>query len=100
MAAAVIASPMLLAGTPTAAPVRISPNDLVGTWDTVEGDCNHGQHLFSIDGKYKVWCFNSVAEGEWSLRNGNKVIVTLDPKTTPRRSSQLYVSNDILIIQS
>jgi hypothetical protein len=50
-------------------------------WVTVSGDCNQGQHFLSADGKYKVWCFDSISEGEWSLRGGNKIIVRFDPKT-------------------
>lgn len=73
---------MLLAATPMTVPVRVSMKDLFGKWDTVSGDCSQGQHLFTADGKYKVWCFNSVSEGEWSLRDGNKIIVTLDPRTS------------------
>jgi hypothetical protein len=51
-------------------------------WVTVGGDCSRGQHLLSANGKYKVWCFDSTSEGEWSLRDGNKIIVRLDPKTS------------------
>jgi len=80
--AVVIASAILLGATPTSAPVRVTLNDLVGKWSTVSGDCSQGQHLLRADGKYKVWCFNSISEGEWSLRDGNKIIFTLDPKTS------------------
>jgi hypothetical protein len=78
----VVASVILLAATPTAVPVRVTLKDLVGKWATVSGDCSEGQHLFAADGKYKVWCFNSVSEGEWSLRDANKIVVTVDPKTS------------------
>jgi hypothetical protein len=80
-AAVAVVSAILLGATPTAAPVHVMLNEVVGMWDTVAGNCNHGQHLFTADGKYKVWCFDSFSEGEWSLRDGNKIIVTLDPKT-------------------
>jgi len=79
--AVVAGSAILLAATPTPAPVRVALNDLVGMWVTVSGDCNQGQHLLDANGKYKVWCFDSISEGEWSLRGGNKIIVKHDPKT-------------------
>jgi hypothetical protein len=79
--AVVVASVGLLAATPMPPPVRVTLSDLVGKWNTVSGDCSAGQHLFSANGKYKVWCFDSISEGEWSLRDGNKVSVRLDPKT-------------------
>ena len=80
--AVVVASIILLAAIPTPAPVRVTPNDLVGKWVTTSGDCRQGQHLFNANGKYKVWCFDSISEGEWSLRDGNKIMVRLDPKTS------------------
>jgi hypothetical protein len=78
--AVLVASATLLAAIPTPAPVRVTLKDVVGMWDTVSGDCSQGQHLFNADGKCKVWCFDSISEGEWSLRGGNKIIVRLDPK--------------------
>ena len=80
-AAVVAASAILLAATPTPAPVRVALNDLAGMWVTVSGDCRRGQHLLDANGKYKVWCFDSISEGEWSLLGGNKIIVKHDPKT-------------------
>jgi len=79
--AVILASVGLLAATPMPAPARVAANDLIGKWVTVSGDCSEGQHLFSANGKYKVWCFDSASEGEWSLRDGNKVSLRLDPKT-------------------
>jgi hypothetical protein len=78
--ALLVASATLLAAIPTPAPVRVTLKDVVGMWVTVSGDCSEGQHLFSVDGKCKVWCFDSISEGEWSLRRGNRIIVRLDPK--------------------
>src|SRR5262245_54906959 len=80
--AIVVTSALLLTAIPTSAPVRVTLNDVVGMWVTVSGNCNHGQHLLNENGKYKVWCFDSISEGEWSLRGGNKIIVRLDPKTS------------------
>lgn len=80
--AVVVASAILLAAIPTPAPIRVTLNDLVGMWVTVGGDCSSGQHLLSANGKYKVWCFDSISEGEWSLRDGNKIMVRVDPKTS------------------
>jgi hypothetical protein len=80
--AVVLVSAILLAAIPTPAPVRVTLNDLLGMWVTVSGDCSRGQHLLSANGKYKAWCFDSISEGEWSLRDGNKIIVRLDPKTS------------------
>lgn len=76
------ASLILLAAMPTPAPVRVTLNELVGKWATTSGDCSQGQHLLGENGKYKVWCFDSVSDGEWSLREGNKIVVKLDTKTT------------------
>ncbi|HEX5489806.1 MAG TPA: hypothetical protein VFX07_00965 [Candidatus Udaeobacter sp.] len=76
------ASLILLAAMPTPAPVRVALNELVGKWATTSGDCSQGQHLLGENGKYKVWCFDSVSDGEWSLREGNKIVVKLDTKTT------------------
>jgi hypothetical protein len=81
MTAALVASAILLAATPTPAPVRITQNDLIGMWVTFRGDCNRGQHLLSENGKYKKWCFDSVSEGDWFLSGGNKIILRHDPKT-------------------
>jgi len=78
--AVVGASLTLLAGMPTPAPVRVTPNELVGKWAAISGDCSEGQHVFGENRKYKVWCFDSVSDGEWSLRDGNKIVVKLDPK--------------------
>ena len=77
-----LASATLLAATPTAVPIHISRDDLLGMWVTVSGDCSQGRHFFSADGKYKVWCFDSFSEGKWSLRNGNEIVVMLGPKTS------------------
>ena len=81
MAAALVALAILFAAIPAPAPVRVTLNDLVGMWVTVRGDCSRGQHLLSQNGKYKVWCFDSISEGEWFLHGGNKIIVRYDPKT-------------------
>jgi len=79
MAAAVVASVILFAATPTPAPVRVTLNDLVGMWVTVGGNCSRGQHLLSENGKYKKWCFDSISEGEWFLSGGNKIVLRHDP---------------------
>ena len=81
MAAALVASAILFAAVTTPAPVRITQNDLVGMWVTVRGDCSRGQHLLAENGKYKMWCFDSISDGEWFLRGGNKTILRHDPKT-------------------
>ena len=81
MAAAVVASVILFAATPTPAPVHVTLNDLVGMWVTVAGDCRGGQHLLSENGKYKKWCFDSISEGEWFLSGGNKIVLKHDPKS-------------------
>ena len=80
--ALVATSAILLAATPTPVPIRVALNDLVGMWVTVKGDCSKGQHLLDANGKYQVWCFDSISEGEWSLRGGNKIVVKHDPKTS------------------
>jgi len=81
MAAALLASVILFAAIPMAAPVRVILNDLVGMWITVGGDCSRGQHLLSENGKFKTWCFESISEGEWFLSGTNKIVLRQDPKT-------------------
>ena len=81
MAAAVVASVILFAATPTPAPVHVTLNDLVGMWVTVGGNCSRGQHLLSENGKYKKWCFDSISEGDWFLSGGNKIVLRHNPKT-------------------
>jgi len=44
-------------------------------------DCSRGQHLLAENGKYKMWCFDSISDGAWFLRGGNKIILRHDPKT-------------------
>jgi hypothetical protein len=78
--AAVIASAILFTATPTPASVHVTLNDLVGMWVTVRGDCREGQHRLSVNGDYTIWCFDSISEGKWSLRAGNKIVVRHDPK--------------------
>lgn len=80
--ATIVASAILLAAITTPAPVRVTLNELVGKWATISGDCVQGQHLLGENGKYKVWCFDSISDGEWSLRDGNKIVVKMDPKAT------------------
>jgi len=80
--AVVATSAVLIAATPTPVPVRVALNDLTGMWVTISGDCSRGQHRLDANGKYTVWCFDSISEGEWSLRGGNKIIVKHDPKTS------------------
>ena len=77
---AVILSAILLAATPMAAPVHFTVKDLVGMWITVRGDCSNGQHLLGANGEYRMWCFDSISDGKWSLRGGNKILVRPDPK--------------------
>src|SRR5690242_20264116 len=81
MPVSLVASVILFAAIPTSASVRVTQNDLVGMWMTIEGDCNRGQHLFNENGKYKKWCFDSISEGEWFLSGGNKIVLKHDPKT-------------------
>lgn len=76
----VVVSAILLTAIPTPPSARVTLSDMAGMWVTVSGDCNQGQHLLSLDGKYKVWCFDSISEGKWSLRDGNRIVVRLGPK--------------------
>ena len=76
---AILASVILLAAT--ALPVRVTLNDLVGMWITVDGGCGAGgQHRMTANGEYTGWCFDSISEGKWSLRSGNKIVIRPDPK--------------------
>ena len=77
---AVVLSVILLAATPTPAPVHVTVKDLVGMWVTVQGDCGNGQHQLNADGGYRMWCFDSISEGRWSLRGGDKIVLKADPK--------------------
>jgi hypothetical protein len=79
--AIIIASIILVAAVPTSAPIHVMVSDLIGMWVTVSGDCSQGQHLLGANRTYKVWCFDTVSDGEWSLRDGNKIVVKLDPKS-------------------
>ena len=81
MAAAVVASVILFAAIAAPVPVRVTQNDLIGMWVTVGGDCSRGQHLFSENGKYRKWCFDSISGGDWFLSGGNKIVLRHDPKT-------------------
>ena len=81
MAAALVVSVILFAAIPTPVPVRVTPNDLVGMWVTVEGECSRGQHFLNENGRYKKWCFDSISEGEWFLSSGNRIVLKHDPKT-------------------
>lgn len=76
-----VALVILLGAKPIPVPVHVTLNDLVGTWVTVSGDCDQGQHFFSANGKYKVWCFDSYSEGQWSLRDGNSMAIKYNSKT-------------------
>jgi hypothetical protein len=78
--AALLASVILFTVTPTPASVRVTLNDLVGMWITVRGNCSEGQHRLSANGDYTMWCFDSISEGKWVLRGGNKIVVRHDPK--------------------
>jgi hypothetical protein len=78
--AVVVVSAILLAATPMSTPVHVTVKDLIGMWVTVQGDCNKGQHLLGTNGEYRVWCFDSISDGQWSLRGGNKIVVKHDPK--------------------
>jgi len=77
---AIIAFLILLATTPNPSPTQVTVNDLAGIWITVSGDCSpSGQHLLSGNGDYMTWCFG-ISKGTWLLRDGNKIVVTHDPK--------------------
>jgi hypothetical protein len=77
---AVFLSAVLLAAGPMATPVHVTVKDLVGMWVTVQGDCSNGQHQLSANGGYRMWCFDSISDGHWSLRGGDKIVVRTDPK--------------------
>jgi hypothetical protein len=77
---AVVLSALLLAATPMPATVHVTVKDLIGMWVTVQGDCSKGQHLLGADEEYRMWCFDSISNGKWSLRGGDKIVVRPDPK--------------------
>jgi hypothetical protein len=77
---AFVLSAILLAATPIPAAVHVTVKDLVGMWVTVQGDCSKGQHQLGANGEYRMWCFDSVSDGQWSLRGGDKIVVRPDPK--------------------
>src|SRR5262249_52248732 len=74
--AALVASAILFAATPTPAPVHVTLGDVFGMWITIRGNCSQGQHLFDGNGEYRMWCFDSISEGKWSVRGGNKIVIT------------------------
>jgi len=75
MAAAGVASVILFAAILTPAPVRITPDDLVGMWGTVRGDCSRGQHLLSENELQEI-VLDSISEGDWFLSGSNKIILS------------------------
>jgi hypothetical protein len=79
MAAALVALAILFAATPTPPPVRVTLSDVFGMWITIRGNCSQGQHFFDGNGDYRM-CFDSISEGKWSLRGGNKIVVKRDPQ--------------------
>jgi hypothetical protein len=36
--------------------------------------------LLSGNGDYRMWCFDSISQGEWFLRGRDKIVVRHDPK--------------------
>jgi hypothetical protein len=76
----VVVSAILLAATPTPAPVRVTLNDVVGMWVTIRGNCSESQTLLSGNGEYRMWCFDSISHGKWFLRGGNKIVIKHDAK--------------------
>ena len=77
---AFVLSAILLAATPMPTAVHVTVKDLVGIWVTVQGDCSKGQHQLAANGEYRVWCFDSISDGQWSLRGDDKIVVRFDPK--------------------
>ena len=77
---AFVLSAILLAATPMPNAVHVTVKDLVGIWVTVQGDCSKGQHQLGANGEYRMWCFDSISDGQWSLRGGDKIVVRFDPK--------------------
>ena len=66
--------------------VRVTIKDLVGMWVTVRGDCSKGQHQVGANGEYRMWCFDSISDGKWSLRGGDKIVVRSDPNKPDEES--------------
>jgi hypothetical protein len=69
-------SALLRALTATAAPpVWLHPQDIVGDWVSLRG-CSESLCKFTSDGKYQGNCFDMLEGGRWSLRDGDKIVIT------------------------
>jgi hypothetical protein len=65
----------LAAVTVTPAPVHLQPQSIVGNWVSLQ-QCSKSLRKFTFDWKYRGYCFDMLDGGRWSLRSGNKLVIT------------------------
>jgi hypothetical protein len=65
----------VFAANMTAAPVHVRNKDIVGDWVSLRG-CSQSLYKFTANGEYRAYCFDMIESGRWSLRDGDKILVT------------------------
>jgi hypothetical protein len=65
----------LFAASTSAAPVHLAVKDIVGDWVSLRG-CSDSLYKFSANGEYHGYCFDMIESGRWSLRDGDKILIT------------------------
>jgi hypothetical protein len=65
----------LFAASTSAAPVHVAVKDIVGDWVSLRG-CSDSLYKFSANGEYHGYCFDTIESGRWSLRDGDKILIT------------------------
>jgi hypothetical protein len=54
----------------------LSANDIVGTWVSLQQCPGESTERFTVTGKYEGWCYDMVDIGRWTLRDGDKIMIT------------------------
>jgi hypothetical protein len=65
----------LFAASTSAAPIHVAVKDIVGDWVSLRG-CSESLYKFSTNGEYRGYCFDMIESGRWSLRDGDKILIT------------------------
>jgi hypothetical protein len=66
---------LLLAANTQAGTVRLQPKDVVGNWISLR-KCSDSLWKFTADAKYYGYCFDMLEAGRWSLRGGDRIVIT------------------------
>jgi hypothetical protein len=56
--------------------LMLRSNDVVGDWVSLQQCPNASLEKFSFDGDYFSHCFDMLDMGRWSLRDGDKIVIT------------------------